>query len=111
MTNPHRISRRIESIRDAAGAVLRRDLRHHGYPYAVFPPVAEIGRDRRVLDRNHFSGSFGGTADRARDGNAPRLCGDRYAILAAGGAVRLCRNLLSVDPDGAADGRLCAGWR
>ena len=122
---------RIEAIRDAAGAVLRRDLRHHGHPSAVFHAVAEVGRHRRVLDRDHLRGPGGDAVygasvrdrgwrealfaahdpDRDRDRDRARLCRDRHAIFAAGGAARLCRDLLPVDPDGAADGRLCARRR
>ena len=49
--------------------------------------------------------------DRHRDRHRARLCGDRHAISAARGAARLCRDLLPVDPDGAADGRLRARRR
>ena len=48
-----------EAIRGAAGAVLRHAVRADRHPSAVFSGLAEGGRHRRVLDRDHHGGSFG----------------------------------------------------
>ena len=50
-------------------------------------------------------------ADRDRAGDRARLCRDRHPASAARRASRLCRHLLAVDADDAADGRLCAPRR
>ena len=50
-------------------------------------------------------------ADRDRAGDRARLCRDRHPASAACRASRLCRHLLAVDADDAADGRLCAPRR
>ncbi len=93
--------------------------------------MAEGSRHRRLVDRHYFGGAFAdavyGSAvrdqrrrkalfaargpDRYRICDCARLCPDRHPIFAARGPARLCRNLLAVDADGAADGRLCAPRR
>ena len=83
----------LQAIRGPPGAVLRRVVRHHGHPSAVLHGVAEGGRDRRVVDRDHLRGSRGDAVhDASRSSPAPRNGATRCAaaLIATAFLTALC---------------------